>query len=130
MDLIEEINKICNWWYKLPPDFTGISEVDYQLQRLSGLYYSYSSVVAKSYGKHLSSYVAKRIGVVRAEIKLYGTEPQSKAEKIALSESEMLLIDDISKEAEYYEHRLRLQSVGKIMDAMRSRIASLRKEQQ
>lgn len=126
--LINDINEIVNWWYKLPPDYTALNDIDFKLQRLSGLYYAYTTEVANAYGKHLSSYVARRIMVARHELGLYDKMSQSKAEKQAIAENETHYIDEIVKEAEYSEHRLRLSAMSKVMDAMRSRITTLRDE--
>jgi hypothetical protein len=129
-DIVEDIETIVIWWGGLPKDFTGIGDVDYALQKLSTLTYFYSTEVAKSYGSHLANYRKRQIGIARHEIGLYGTMPQSKAEKESMVANESLLIEDLVAETDYNEHRLRLSSINRVMDAMRSRIASLRKEQQ
>ena len=129
MNRIQSINEIIMWWYELPADYTGTGDIDYHLQRLSGLYYSYSSDVAKAYLKHLETYIQRRIGIARHELSLYDKMSQNKAEKESIAANEEKYLTEIVAEAQYNEHRLRLSAMSKVMDAMRTRISSLRKEQ-
>jgi hypothetical protein len=125
---VQRINEIVNWWFKLPNDFTAIAEIEYNLQRLTGLNYYYSGIVAQSYAKYLKTYIDRRVGVSRREVGKYSQMAQSKANAEAMAESADFMEAEITAEFEYNEHKLRLSAMGKVIEAMRQRISTLKNE--
>jgi hypothetical protein len=55
---------------------------------------------------------------------------QSKANAEAMAESADFMEAEITAEFEYNEHKLRLSAMGKVIEAMRQRISTLKNERQ
>ena len=126
---IADIEVIIGWWQTLEKDYGNINDIDYSLQKLTGLNYFYSAEVSGLNKSYLFAYVRRRVGVARSEIKNYANHSQGKSATIALSENEALYIDEVEKEANFSEHRVRLSAISKVIDAMRQRISNLKNEQ-
>ncbi len=132
MEILIEIKKIVDWWFKLKKgysDIDGLLEVN---RKLSGYCYYLAELVSENYQDYLFYYSNRKIGEIKQKQHLIENEDFSatKAESYAKKETLEDLKNEIIQEGNYEKLRLLLRQSNVIIDQIDNRIFKLRKEQE
>lgn len=123
-----KIERIVNWWEKLPPDYTGLNDVMHARQRLSSYLYAMATdllTARKSWADAQTMLEGKTSQLkVKFMAKVSATEAgiQAKANTSKLFEMEKKF------EALYFGMKHQYDAIVQILEAMAQRIAILRRE--
>lgn len=127
MGTIEKINKIVDWWARLPPDFTGLNDVMHARQELSAFSFVLATdmATARNSWSVAQSELEKKKNQYRVKFKSHGV---TLADYEARANTANLFEMEKNFEGMYFGIKHQYDAVAQILDAMAQRIAILRRE--
>lgn len=125
--MIDEIQKIVEWYRELPSHFNSINELMHKRQRLAGYYFGLNGQLGDAreiWNEKKSKYEQKKMHL-RAQFTAKGT---TKANTLSRANSTREYEAEEQAQADFYKLYYYTRAIEQILSAMNQQIAQLREE--
>ena len=127
-DTLKEIQEIVSWWSGIRKDFNDLNLLQWQAQRLSGLFLTLASDLAEARTAWASAKAFYEKEVKQKKLQFEKNVSSTQAETQARANTAKLFEIEAMAEALYFGIKHQYDAVKEVLETMRQRIAIIRRE--